>query len=501
MIYQHPETCHLLVTVFRSSGTEKDSWAIVHSCDRQTSTNNEPLMTTEARSLQSLYLDIVNEMDRIAAPTASYDDLFAGSLPRLIATSSGASLQVTEGLDDLITEVAACLYDNSGRTETHSAEEYRKIVRSAFGDPLVQLNWDQENVKLAIELKEAVGVRVLNSFEASVRDYAFSCSLFDEGAFEPFSIGPATFSSRRSWLDRSEQHGLIDAETAKRARQRLDGVELEVLTGADDLYEKDLYELVLRPRRNVCSVEVHSLGQTTREKRAVETANLAISVLSLFVQSASLFHRSTFLAYDTSPHLKKVMSFTRGRKILPGSTLSHHPAPPLDVEQFSTLLHENRSELEVAGEALRYGVIPDNRVRRLQVSRAIRTSLTWFRRGCVDNDDRIAIVFFSAALDTLSPKGKNKGITELVCQTFGKGQAENIWDGGPQIHNLVKEIYDSGRSRLIHGTSDATNKDWSLLRIYAEQIAKLCLLGALIFFAKNPNCDELGALSRPANSP
>lgn len=465
----------------------------------------ELIMTNNPKDLQSLYLDIVAETVRFAAPRdnnadplANYEALFGRSLPRLIGVSSGGSLQVTEELDQLITKVANILYDNSGRTETHSAEEYRKIVRAAFGDPLVRLDLRRDKEELAADLKEAVDVRVSNHFEENVRVYAFSCSMFEDGVFEPFSIGPVTFSSRQAWLQLSEQNGLVDAKTAERARQRLAGTDLDALTGAEASYEKSLFDLILEPRRNICSVETKSLGVSTSEKRAVETANLAITVLSLFEPSASRFHRSAFLAYDTSPHLKQVMSFTRDRKVFPGFSRSHYPPSRLDAKKFSAFLRHHKPELNVAGDALSFGVLADNHLPRPKVSHAIRTSLNWFRRGCIDNDDRVAVVFLSASLDALSPKGKLAGITELVCQTLGKKPMESLWIGGPQIKTILKAVYDDGRSRLIHGSSDQTNKDWSQLRNYAELIAKWCLLGALIYFAKNPACDELKALSLPA---
>ncbi|MBU2959140.1 hypothetical protein Q4511_10865 [Paracoccus sp. 1_MG-2023] len=462
-------------------------------------------MTADAKKNYSMYVEIVNEMYRIvtasnncASPMASYQELFGQSLPRLIGTSSGGSLQVTERIDNLIEKVSSILYENSGHTETHSEEEYWKVVRAAFGDPLMQLDLTKNKEALASDLKEAVIARVLSHFKARVRVYAFSCSMFEEGKFEPFSIGPVSFSSRQSWITLSEQNKLIDVKTANRARQRLKGEELDVLGGVNAFYERDLFELVLGPSRNVCSVTTQSLGLGTSEKRAAETANLAITVLSLFEPSASVFHRSSFLAYDTSPYLKKVMSFARDQKILAGSSRSHYPPSSLDSEEFSKFLQRQQPELNVAGEALSYGVMSDDRASRPRISHAIRTSLIWFRRGCIDNDDRAAIVFFSAALDALSPRGKLRGITDLVCQTLGKKPTDALWLDGPEIHKLLKDIYDQGRSRLIHGTSDRTNRDWSQLRKEAELVAKWCLLGALIFYAKRPECDELEALSLPA---
>ena len=457
-------------------------------------------MNSNARPLRSVYDEIINEMGRIIAPGTSYEDLFAGSLPRLIATSSGASLQITERFDDLISEIAARLYENSDCTETHSAEEYREVVRRAFGDPLVRLDWSRTRDELAEDIAEELQGRVSNSFDGSVREYGFSCRLFEEGSFEQFSIGPVTFSNRRRWIDRSKQSGLISADVASRAMRLLEDEDLELLSGRARMYEDDLHELLLRPHRNVCTVEVRSLGKSTREKRAAETANLAITTLSLFMRSASQFHRSAFLAYDTMPRIKKVMSFARDLQILPGSFLSHHPAPPLDTETFTAFLSEHRCELDVAGEALRYGIAPDGDVRRLQISRSIRTSLTWFRRGCIDDDDRVAIVFFSSALDALCPNGKAAGITKLVCKTFQKEQTDSLWDDGPPIKRLIKDAYDTGRSRLIHGSSADVHKDWSQMRASLEQIAKSCLWGALIFFAKHASRDNIAALSDPSAS-
>jgi len=101
--------------------------------------------------------------------------------------------------------------------------------------------------------------------------------------------------------------------------------------------------------------------------------------------------------------------------------------------------------------------------------------------GHREPDDAIAVAKLGSALDTLSAGGKAGGITALLENLLGIAKTDP-WIQGPRgVQNLgqvVSDVYDSGRSQILHGTHYQRLKRFEELRELALLVVPQALVEA-----------------------
>jgi hypothetical protein len=112
-------------------------------------------------------------------------------------------------------------------------------------------------------------------------------------------------------------------------------------------------------------------------------------------------------------------------------------------------------------------------------------SIFFFWEGYRDENDLMAIVKFTAALEALGAQ-KSSGIIKLVTVRLGK-KADDKLVGDRTLKQVVERIYKSGRSRTLHGTNPDMLQDWSDDRAIAEILAKRCLVACMDCAEANPS--------------
>jgi len=96
--------------------------------------------------------------------------------------------------------------------------------------------------------------------------------------------------------------------------------------------------------------------------------------------------------------------------------------------------------------------------------------------------DVMAIVKFCSSMEALAGGGKSQGIVNLIKALVKIGDEA-------KLRADVKQLYGSGRSRTIHGTSVRLGHDWSSDRYLAEILAHGALMGLLQRAVKHPESD------------
>jgi hypothetical protein len=119
------------------------------------------------------------------------------------------------------------------------------------------------------------------------------------------------------------------------------------------------------------------------------------------------------------------------------------------------------------------------------------TALQWLADGHREPDDAIAIAKLGSALDTLAAGGKAGGITAMLENLLGIAKTAPLIQGPRGVQSLeqvVRDVYDSGRSQILHGTHYQRLKRFEELR----EVALLVVPRALVEAAM-----RLGAYSGP----
>ena len=111
------------------------------------------------------------------------------------------------------------------------------------------------------------------------------------------------------------------------------------------------------------------------------------------------------------------------------------------------------------------------------------TALQWLADGHREPDDAIAVAMLGTALDTLAAGGKAAGITEMLENLLGIAKTDSFIQGPRGVQNLgqvVSDVYDSGRSKILHGTHYQRLKRFEELRELALHVVPDALVEAAI---------------------
>jgi hypothetical protein len=114
------------------------------------------------------------------------------------------------------------------------------------------------------------------------------------------------------------------------------------------------------------------------------------------------------------------------------------------------------------------------------------TALQWLADGHREQDDAIAVAKLGSALDTLAAGGKTRGITTMLENLTGKSKMDPFMNGPRGVQSLaqvVSEIYESGRSQILHGTHYQRLKRFEELRELALLVVPHVLVEAAMRLA------------------
>ncbi|MEB3736070.1 HEPN domain-containing protein [Halopseudomonas pachastrellae] len=120
------------------------------------------------------------------------------------------------------------------------------------------------------------------------------------------------------------------------------------------------------------------------------------------------------------------------------------------------------------------------------------TALDWFGEGNRESSDAIALAKLGTCLDVLCCGGKNDGIREMVIHLTGTSSETQVVRGNrPRtLKQLVKDIYDHGRSQILHGTHYDRLESFAAERQYATYLARIVLIECAVRLQHYGGSDE-----------
>ena len=169
----------------------------------------------------------------------------------------------------------------------------------------------------------------------------------------------------------------------------------------------------------------------------------------------------------------------------------------LSRSQWQTLFSKRRDHFDVVADVLDFVVSPTGNVARPKMMNTLAQALLWFHEGCRETVTLMAIVKFSASLDSLACGRKSSGIQRLIEERLGLKGDPRIRKDGPTMKAAVTDFYSEGHSRTIHGTNDKLAHDWTETRGLAEQFARYGLMACIDWVANNTSSDDPSCLSLP----
>lgn len=222
-------------------------------------------------------------------------------------------------------------------------------------------------------------------------------------------------------------------------------------------------------------IKLEGLGPAYSEQWARISARLSLSAL-LLPFGADAIRRSYFLDEPVRPLREEKLKFKNAQ---PSSPSFSFRMPNLRSGDF---IVEDESGYKGYKEALsnifKVYLTPNSNLWNYpNLAKNWLSSIHWFSRAVKTEFDFESVVNLGTSLDVLTEGGKAKGITDVTASLFKVHKDNNIFRNPDKtLDNFIKEIYNKGRSRIIHGTREGLRENLSRLRQQGEVLTWNVLL-------------------------
>lgn len=255
------------------------------------------------------------------------------------------------------------------------------------------------------------------------------CTLFDQPLATPLIVGPVRFESKADWLERAVQIGQITATTRNRLTRAFEGEKLRSRNQAsENAFERSILDVLLAAQMT-CTVETQGLASEMARSRAFIGARLGQTAIALLWTLPSRVLEGFHLSVDPGQRFIRTIPYIPGRKIARGATRKGLPTgPSISPERWHGIVNDARDLLGVAGTMIACWTSADAYDQASPLLRNLAQSIYFFWEGCRDENDLMAIVKFTAALEALA-QGQEAGIIALVTARLGIKDGDMIIPG------------------------------------------------------------------------
>lgn len=414
-------------------------------------------------------------------------------LPSWISAGEGKSLIINNAIGRLIAELAKGLYVGTPQLmNSISRKDWSSLVRGVIGPILDAIDLDSPVEASADDALAALKDKLnTTDWNFGKRTFLFGCSLVDEHAIPPFTVGPVTIRRRNTWLDHALDQGRITQVTHRRLTARWSGKKLRPRKlSLENSNELDIIDAVGKAPF-VCSVETDGLFGDFAKEKALLAARLTLLGIALMWDSPRKALQEINLVYDGPPYRQTYAFYQERREILGGSRwVNSLDGLSLFGDAWEPLVAKRGDWWAIITETIQFLLGDPSQAKRPELMKRFAHALIWFHEACREPIPMIAITKFMSCLDALVCGQKAWDITQLVSVRIGVEPHTPIRKDGPSFKTAIEDLYSQGRSRPLHGSSDRLGHDWEDSRGLAETLARLGLILCFHWAAEHATCDD-----------
>jgi len=195
-----------------------------------------------------------------------------------------------------------------------------------------------------------------------------------------------------------------------------------------------------------------------------------------------VFYQQILLSERIVPVMTHGIIETDGNLWLPSSSLSSriHSISPKDAN-ISLQTSDNKIIIQAISKIL-FALQNPKTAKYPKLSSRWATALDWYAEGIREQNDAIALTKIASSLDVLSNGGKYNGILDMLKTIYDISENDIILKDikkETSLKEFVKEIYDYGRSQILHGTHYERLKSFKRQREQASVITRTVLFSCL----------------------
>lgn len=408
-------------------------------------------------------------------------------LPDFVTAESGMQVHFTRDARRALRRVSTTLLENRP-PESVKVEigPYEQLIRQVVADLYAQDEFEgllpSENGEVIDKLKALTEQRLRSNSQEFTHYLPAWTVGFEHDV--PFKLGPVTIFNRMDWIDRVEfspkamETFLDDSEENHRWKD-LVRTALGQPPGTVDLagLAGTVYSAV-----STCpallEVTICGYEQNFSKKLAKLVAKTALDCTSLVLGSAEFFYQQALQEERLPPVGSDNLMSTNNYLWLPGSSIGKR-LPHLSGARLRQAKDDVNTLVPEFSSILTALVDPTSH-KYPKLAMRWATALDWFGEGNRELSDAIAVAKLGSCLDVLGCGGKFAGIRDMVINlTDTPGDKVVVTGDKPlTLAQLIKVIYDDGRSKILHGTHFDRLKSFDTERKQAAQVARVVLIEA-----------------------
>lgn len=441
-------------------------------------------------ALKDELIALVDELNRAHSGALSWADEFG--LPDFVTTTNGMQCHFTRIARKTLTRLSELMHSNRlGNLPKIELKEYEKVARRVIADMYTEGKFEdlsKTGDKTAIKImRTSIEEQIANITHEYTHYFpAWTVGLESE---KPFSIGPVRFLTRNQWIDtvdfpKSEKEMFL---ASPEVNFRWKEILKQALLKPRDLRPPEGLAGVVYSAVNECpsllEVTIRNYEKEYSRKLAKLVCRTALDAISLGLGGAEFFHQQTLQEERLPPVASSSLIGSNGFLWLPGISLSKR-IPRLSSALATQALGDMKNLLPAFASIL-YGLVNPADHKHPKLANRWATALDWFGEGNRESSDAIALAKLGTCLDVLSSGGRYEGIAQMVTHLTGIGEDTHVIEEPmPRtLKQLVKDIYDDGRSKILHGTYFDRLESFARERQHAAYLARVVLINSALRLA------------------
>ncbi len=453
-------------------------------------------------SLQSDLLQVIAEVDRAHPQGGDVNpDFFdADYLPTFFTAKSGEERHFSKQAVSALRRFVHTVHSNDlGLKHTIREGDLQRLAFQCFAD-LHAAEEFRSALPEEVAPKMTAALRQAVSTASQTYTHYFAAWTLGAELETPLSVGPVTFHARDVWVaslaDSAIEH-LIGYE-ARQGAQLSPGEWRKAVQ--DSIYGKepgatlgvfaDALSDGLRTCPSVLEVRVDGCEQRYSREFGRIAARTALDALCLLSDDDSL-HRVVSLHEEPRPPVVTgtILMDSLGR-LLP-NTIRNHPGWRGSPHAASLAIRDGSILLAACGKAITAMLDPGSHVAPKLALRWL-TALGWFGDGCREPSDAVAVTKLATSLDILACSGGSAFEIHQMLAHLLKIPDQAIVTAWPEktLKKLVADIYNSGRSKILHGAHTDPMRSFSVDRHHASALARRALRTAVLRWVRYEGPDD-----------
>lgn len=401
-----------------------------------------------------------------------------------MTSRNGVQCGLTPTSIKLFYQLSEIIHINDPEVRTIELDSFIEIVKQCTIDFYTEkkfTNFSKNQLKTIQDLKQYIKSATQNKITTYTHYIPVHTLGFEK--IKTLELGNVSIMSIETWIDSVNIKGrdcFENFDWKKYLKDSLNKKTPEAPKEPCDWMIKSIFGAIEKAPAMVM-VTIKNFEKDFSYKLANIIAKTTLDSISLLFNK-DVFYQQILLSEKATPFMTHGIVETNGNLWLPSSSLSRR-IPIISPKQSSEELLKSENQKFIQGiTKVLFALENPEKANHPKLSSRWATALDWYAEGIREQNDAIALAKIASSLDILSNGGKYKGILDMLKNVFDISENEIILNDIKKeisLKEFVKEIYDYGRSKILHGTHYERLKSFKKQREQASIIARIALFGCL----------------------